>query len=885
MNFTPTNQQIENNNIIASNANTLIKAGAGAGKSSSLRYFAAQNSDKNFLILCFNKSTADEGNNHPERPSNAYYSTFHSLAFGKIVQGPLKQSFNNSGLIYTDIKEEDLRNSNFFPQHICFSPADERFAVTTLRKRIKQCIEEYCRSNSRNLQEFAEIFFEMFFSHETILVEDETLGVVAEKNFVLPQEEQKELATFTRNHWLKLIDPLRPEVFGHDQYLKLFQLNNFRPNEIWDKNQKRYMQIDVLCCDECLTGKHYVKTSDGPWRIKRLVEDFKAGKDVPKILSYNLESKEFEYKKMLNGLISENRDVLLVTSEGLNKIHCTSNHPILTQRGYIPAGELEAGKDIMYLESSENQKAKKLLNSDQYQVMLGSFLGDGHLQKRSDYETYRLRLTQGIKQIDYLRWKADAFNINELRVITSGYTGKQNIYQSKATSTFLLERPLKECLKDIDALAVAIWYMDDGAFSKSKQITIHSNSFSYEDNAYLLTILQKKFGICGEIRVTKGYYCLTFTVAESKKLFELIKPYAHPDLAYKFPEEWNIPAPKSLDSEYQLLGANYIKSIVYEGKATVYDISVADNHNFVTTPSYYAAGVIVHNCQDMNPLRIAILDSFLGQKIVVGDDAQQLYAWNGAVSALKEVASKGYEVGYLTNSFRFTQKIADKANKILQLMEQDYLLTGGAKEKPLNGGHSIAYLSRTNAQVLSTLLLLAEEYPGKTFNINIDLNDISRKLYHITAVFFGEEPKFPDSSLAHIKTKQDLMEAMAISDDIAALAMLGRKLSQKAGTVHAGLTQLKGLAAKYPGESNIFVSTIHKAKGLEYDEVIINDDLLKFEKAENGEISAEAYEIGMEKFQEDFSAQCLTYVAITRAKQKVILPSYLEEFIETFGEM
>jgi len=66
----------------------------------------------------------------------------------------------------------------------------------------------------------------------------------------------------------------------------------------------------------------------------------------------------------------------------------------------------------------------------------------------------------------------------------------------------------------------------------------------------------------------------------------------------------------------------------------VYDITVEDNHNF------YANGILVHNCQDMNGARIAMLLRMLrngGRSMVVGDRKQAIYQWAGSSEGAMDI--------------------------------------------------------------------------------------------------------------------------------------------------------------------------------------------------------------------------------------------------------
>ena len=83
-----------------------------------------------------------------------------------------------------------------------------------------------------------------------------------------------------------------------------------------------------------------------------------------------------------------------IVTEGLNKIKATDNHKFLTQRGYVQVADLKIGEDYLCLDNISAQKTKYILNDDQLQIMLGSFLGDGNLHQESNFKTYRLKFIQ-----------------------------------------------------------------------------------------------------------------------------------------------------------------------------------------------------------------------------------------------------------------------------------------------------------------------------------------------------------------------------------------------------------------------------------------------------------------------------------------------------------
>lgn len=162
------------------------------------------------------------------------------------------------------------------------------------------------------------------------------------------------------------------------------------------------IELDLVVLDECLIGNTLVATSTGDRSIKSIYNDLIKNKKVF-VKSFNHNTESYEFKEACNPLKSSNRDVFEIYTEGLNKICCTPNHKLLTQRGYIQVKDIIIGKDYILLDKPYKQKTKYILNKHQHQIVLGSYLGNGYLNKRSKYNTYRIRLTQGEKQLDYLK--------------------------------------------------------------------------------------------------------------------------------------------------------------------------------------------------------------------------------------------------------------------------------------------------------------------------------------------------------------------------------------------------------------------------------------------------------------------------------------------------
>ena len=429
----------------------------------------------------------------------------------------------------------------------------------------------------------------------------------------------------------------------------------------------KYKHIFV---DECLPECMSVLTIDGWYSIRRLYDDYIEGKVLPLVKSYNIEKSEYEYKSIIGALKSENREIYEVHTEGLNKIQCTANHKIYTQRGYVEAKDLVIGNDMVILDSPDKQKTKYLLNDDQYQICLGSYLGDGHLDRMSKFYTYRLQITQGIKQQDYFKAKISAFSL-KYHVSKSGYTREASVLSSNSTPVFALKNDVFNCvLSDISPLGLAIWYQDDGSLSYGKYPVINAGSFSFEQTQQLTSMLESRFDITATPHIdSRGYSYIRFNAENSIKFLRLISPFMHPSMQYK--TTIDISNNKNdYNFNYLNTGANFISDIKYIGTDTVYDLTIADNHNFIVSKSAHRVdhktGTIVHNCQDTDAIQMKFLNAFPNSNFFLcGDTLQNLYSFRGTSNEYIKALSnaEGWEKIRLFTNYRSTNQICAYTNE------------------------------------------------------------------------------------------------------------------------------------------------------------------------------------------------------------------------------
>lgn len=195
------------------------------------------------------------------------------------------------------------------------------------------------------------------------------------------------------------------------------------------------------------------------------------------------------------------------------------------------------------------------LTQKQESILLGTILGDGYLQK-TGIRNARLKLEHGEAQKEYLLWKGRQFPrlfLGKPVYLERTHPKTNHVYkywrwQSNSTPILgkwhsLFYANGRKCLpKDLvkilsQPLALAVWYMDDGSFyqnNHNRYSMIYLGRVSPEEAEIAQTAISQNFKINTKIydKKKKGY-ALFFSVAETRKLHDLIRPYTLPLFNYK----------------------------------------------------------------------------------------------------------------------------------------------------------------------------------------------------------------------------------------------------------------------------------------------------------------------------------------------------------------
>lgn len=279
----------------------------------------------------------------------------------------------------------------------------------------------------------------------------------------------------------------------------------------------------------------------------------------------------------------------------------------------------------------------------------------------------------------------------------------------------------------------------------------------------------------------------------------------------------------------------------------------------------------------------AMLDVFLKQKatkVIVGDMHQQIYSWRYAVNSLLKT---DFQLFHLSNSFRFPQDIADLATQVLSW--KNYLqefkpvtITGKGTDKQ---NTQKAIIARTNLGLLFNAIKYITDN-GKVKHIYFEGNinsytyaDDGASLYDVLNLYNEKRDAIRDKLLQSMKSMDELEEYIEKTEDVQ-LGMMVEIVEEYGNEIFDIIRSLKNLHTgdEDKSKAEMIFSTVHRAKGMEYDVVYLVEDFITESKIEKlkSESDNKKEPLNLIKWNEEIN---LLYVAITRAKAKLYIPETL----------
>ncbi|CAD5121989.1 DgyrCDS10442 [Dimorphilus gyrociliatus] len=307
--------------------------------------------------------------------------------------------------------------------------------------------------------------------------------------------------------------------------------------------------------------------------------------------------------------------------------------------------------------------------------------------------------------------------------------------------------------------------------------------------------------------------------------------------------------------------------------------------------------ILVDEAQDSTPCLLKVItDQTIPAKILVGDPHQQIYSFRGAINALGII--NAHKTFYLTQSFRFGSEIAYAAHCCLYSLKN-------VRQKILVGGSQICSIRSPNSDELAISELQHSYNPTDMEFVtnpkakrtilcryNFTVFDIATKLVYdcerptvsilgglqnfgldviedIYLLTLPADVRRERREIRHglIKRFESFFEFEKFAIKVSDADLIGKIqiVKRNYAELPKHLANLKQYAHYSEKNADIIIGTVHKAKGLEFNCVEVNEDL----SLDDGDVT-----------NDDIN---LLYVAITRGKKQLILPRYVKSLLISMG--
>lgn len=244
--------------------------------------------------------------------------------------------------------------------------------------------------------------------------------------------------------------------------------------------------------------------------------------------------------------------------------------------------------------------------------------------------------------------------------------------------------------------------------------------------------------------------------------------------------------------------------------------------------------ILLDEAQDINPVTTSLVFSQTREDIpghtpasliLVGDNHQQIYSFRGARDSLKHFDAD--KTRYLTQSFRFDNNVARVANMVLNTFKSEPRRLSGTPvpEKPSWNPGAYTIIARTNAALFDKAVSLINRHDvgfvGGVAGYRLP------RLKDVSYLYEKSPERITDSYIKGFKHFQALKSYARTVEDFEILSQC--KLAEKYRSRLPGLVDrvMEKAGSDTPGTGDrdrILLTTAHKAKGLEWAQVLLMDD-------------------------------------------------------------
>jgi len=295
--------------------------------------------------------------------------------------------------------------------------------------------------------------------------------------------------------------------------------------------------------------------------------------------------------------------------------------------------------------------------------------------------------------------------------------------------------------------------------------------------------------------------------------------------------------------------------------------------------------ILLDEAQDTNPCLFEIFSNQSTGRVLVGDEHQNIYTFRGSMNAMKRMRGERHA---LTASFRFGHPIAEVANEILGVFKKEELrlrgLGGPSDVGRLQGDLETVYLHRTNAGLFDCAvdLLHAKKrmhFVGGFRNYNFET------ILDVWRIMDGDHKNVRDPFMKSFRTISDLEDYAEAVDDREIQARL-KVVKKYTFRIPRLLERLEGADEPDVSKADASLTTAHKSKGLEWDQVVLGEDFPNLMHESGVPLVSHLIPPGAKAEPISHEEINLLYVASTRSRKNLVPTeqiSALSRFVKRHG--
>jgi F-box protein 18 (helicase) len=296
------------------------------------------------------------------------------------------------------------------------------------------------------------------------------------------------------------------------------------------------------------------------------------------------------------------------------------------------------------------------------------------------------------------------------------------------------------------------------------------------------------------------------------------------------------------------------------------------------TPLRYIDAILMDEAQDTNAITAQFVSTQQAEGtsvVLVGDRHQAIYRFRGSTNFIEQcLALDEAHIYDLTQSCRFPPVFADMASDVLNEWKGDNVRISGLGKR--NKVRSHAFIARTNSTILEHAdALVADGQKAIHFagteareHFKPDAKYGFEELLDVYHFWSGNAGAVQSRYLRRFKSFGEIKEMTENPDaqeaELRRMVALVERLEDR---LPSTLSRLSASAVG-PERAEITLSSAHRAKGLEWDNVQVAEDFLNLCDAD-----LEAENMTEPEFDEEVN---LIYVALTRTRGTLKVPQSLD---------